>query len=115
MFVCREKKAVKLYTDALRARLGDEVVMAVISEAPQIDPEDIKALYLGEAKRKALLNQFLIPAASEADEHRDKPLRKVQILVVCDMLTTGFDAPILQALYLDRKMENHGCCRPSLG
>jgi type I restriction enzyme R subunit len=107
MFVCREKKAVKLYTDALRARLGDELVMAVISEAPQIDPEDIKALYLGDAKRKALLNQFLIPAASEADEHRDKPLRKVQILVVCDMLTTGFDAPILQALYLDRKMENH--------
>ena len=108
MFVCREKKAVKLYTDALRARLGDELVEAVISEAPQIDPEDIKALYLCDAKRKALLNQFLIPAASEADEHRDKPLRKVQILVVCDMLTTGFDAPILQALYLDRKMENHG-------
>lgn len=27
--------------------------------------------------------------------------------MVCDMLTTGFDAPILQALYLDRKMENH--------
>lgn len=107
MFVCREKKAVKLYTDALRQRLGDELVMPVISEAPQIDPEDIKALYLGDVKRKALLNQFLIPAASEADEHRDKPLRKVQILVVCDMLTTGFDAPILQALYLDRKMENH--------
>jgi len=107
MFVCREKKAVKLYTDALRQRLGDDLVMPVISEAPQIDPEDIKALYLGDAKRKALLNQFLIPAASEADEHRDKPLRKVQILVVCDMLTTGFDAPILQALYLDRKMENH--------
>ena len=107
MFVCREKKAVKLYTDALRQRLGAELVEAVISEAPQIDPDDIKALYLGDAKRKALLNQFLIPAASEADEHRDKPLRKVQILVVCDMLTTGFDAPILQALYLDRKMENH--------
>lgn len=107
MFVCREKKAVKLYTDALRERLGDELVMPVISEAPQMDPEDIKTLYLGDAKRKALLNQFLVPATSEADEHRDKPLRKVQVLVVCDMLTTGFDAPILQALYLDRKMENH--------
>lgn len=107
MFVCREKKAVKLYTKALRERLGDELVVAVISEAPQLDPDDIKALYLGDTKRKTLLNQFLIPAASEAEEHRDKPLRKVQLLVVCDMLTTGFDAPILQALYLDRKMENH--------
>jgi type I restriction enzyme R subunit len=107
MFVCREKKAVKLYTKALRARLGEDLVVPVISEAPQLDPDDIKALYLGDTKRKALLNQFLIPAASEAEEHLDKPLRKVQLLVVCDMLTTGFDAPILQALYLDRKLENH--------
>jgi type I restriction enzyme R subunit len=107
MFVCREKKAVKLYTKALRERLGEDLVVPVISEAPQLDPDDIKALYIGDAKRKTLLNQFLIPAASEAEEHRDKPLRKVQLLVVCDMLTTGFDAPILQALYLDRKMENH--------
>jgi type I restriction enzyme, R subunit len=29
------------------------------------------------------------------------------MLVVCDMLLTGFDAPILQALYLDRKLQNH--------
>ena len=29
------------------------------------------------------------------------------MLVVCDMLLTGFDAPILQALYLDKKLLNH--------
>ena len=107
MFVCREKKAVQLYTAALRARLGADVVVPVISEAPQNDPQDIQALYLGEAKRKKLLNEFLIPAQSELEEHRDKPFRKVQILVVCDMLLTGFDAPILQALYLDKKLLNH--------
>ncbi len=54
-----------------------------------------------------MLNEFLIPAQSELEEHRDKPFRKVQILVVCDMLLTGFDAPILQALYLDKKLLNH--------
>ena len=27
--------------------------------------------------------------------------------MVCDMLLTGFDAPILQALYLDKKLLNH--------
>ena len=107
MLVCKDKQAVKLYTAALRERLGDEAVMAVISEAPQNDPEDIQALYLGEAKRKKLLNEFLIPARSEAEEHRDKAFRKVEILVVCDMLLTGFDAPILQALYLDKKLLNH--------
>jgi type I restriction enzyme R subunit len=107
MLVCKDKQAVKLYAKALRERLGDEVVMAVISEAPQNDPEDVQALYLGEAKRKKLLNEFLIPARSELEEHRDKPFRKVEVLVVCDMLLTGFDAPILQALYLDKKLLNH--------
>lgn len=107
MLVCRDKQAVRLYATALRERLGDEAVMAVISEAPQKDPEDIQSLYLGEAKRKKLLNEFLIPAQSDSEEHRDKALRKVEILVVCDMLLTGFDAPILQALYLDKKLINH--------
>ena len=67
----------------------------------------IQALYLGEAKRKKLLNEFLIPARSDREEHRDKAYRKVELLVVCDMLLTGFDAPILQALYLDKKLQNH--------
>ena len=107
MLVCKDKQAVKLYATALRERLGAEAVMAVISEAPQNDPEDIQALYLGEARRKKLLNEFLIPAQSESEEHRDKALRKVELLVVCDMLLTGFDAPILQALYLDKKLLNH--------
>ena len=107
MLVCKDKQAVKLYTAALRERLGADIVMPVISEAPQNDPEDVKALYLGEAKRKKLLNEFLIPASSEAEEYRDKPLRKVEFLVVCDMLLTGFDAPILQALYLDKALRDH--------
>jgi type I restriction enzyme R subunit len=81
--------------------------MAVISEAPQIDPEDIQALYLGEAKRKKLLNEFLIPAQSEAEEHRDKPFRKVRDPGGVRHALTGFDAPILQALYLDKKLLNH--------
>lgn len=107
MLVGKDKQAVKLYATALRERLGDEVVRAVISEAPQNDPKDIQALYLDEARRKKLLNEFLIPAQSEKEEHRDKALRKVELLVVCDMLLTGFDAPILQALYLDKKLLNH--------
>jgi type I restriction enzyme R subunit len=108
MLVCKDKEAVKLYTQALKARMGDEAVMAVISEAPQADPDAIQALYLGEANRKKLLNEFLIPAKSEAQEHQDKPYRKVELLVVCDMLLTGFDAPILQTLFLDKNLRDHG-------
>ena len=51
-----------------RAPQVHEALAAVISEAPQNDPEEIQALYLGEAKRKKLLNEFLIPARSEQDE-----------------------------------------------
>ena len=108
MLVSKDKETVRLYTKALRDRLGDEAVMAVISEAPQIDPEGVKALYLGEAKRKKLLNEFLIPARSEGEAFNARPYRKVELLVVCDMLLTGFDAPILQALYLDKGLRDHG-------
>ncbi len=107
MLVSKDKETVRLYTEALRARLGDEAVMAVISEAPKDDPDAVKALYLGEAGRKKLLNEFLIPSQSEQPEHQDKALRKVELLVVCDMLLTGFDAPILQALYLDKSLRDH--------
>ena len=107
MLVCKDKKKVQLYTEALRARMGEEAVMAVISEAPKEDTDAIKALYLGETKRKKLLNEFLIPARSELPEHQHKELRKVELLVVCDMLLTGFDARILQTLYLDKSLHDH--------
>jgi len=107
MLVCKDKETVRLYTEALRSRLGDEAVMAVISEAPKEDLGAVQALYLGETKRKKLLNEFLLPARSELPEHQDKELRKVELLVVCDMLLTGFDAPILQALYLDKNLRDH--------
>lgn len=107
MLVCKDKEAVKLYTAALRERMEDGAVMPVISEAPQQDAEDVKAMYLGETERKKLLNDFLLPAASEEAQHREKRYRKVEMLVVCDMLLTGFDAPILQAMYLDKNLKNH--------
>jgi len=107
MLVCKDKEGVRLYTTALRERLGDDVVMPVISEAPNEDAAEIKALYLGDAKRKKVLNEFLIAANSDKPEDQDKPYRKVEVLVVCNMLLTGFDAPILQSLYLDKKLRDH--------
>lgn len=107
MLVCKDKEAVRLYAEALRSRLGDIAVMPVISEAPDKDSKEIQAFYLSEAKRKKLLNEFLIPTNSELPEHHDKEYRKVELLVVCDMLLTGFDAPILQAMYLDKSLRDH--------
>jgi type I restriction enzyme R subunit len=51
-------------------------------------------------------------ALSDEEEARVKerfndPDNPLSFLVVCDKLLTGFDAPILQALYLDKRLREH--------
>ena len=38
----------------------------------------------------------------------DKENTGIAFLVVCDMLLTGFDAPIEQVMYIDKKLREHG-------
>jgi len=37
----------------------------------------------------------------------DKPETGIAFLIVCDMLLTGFDAPIEQVMYIDKKLKEH--------
>lgn len=37
----------------------------------------------------------------------DKPETGVAFLIVCDMLLTGFDAPVEQVMYIDKKLKEH--------
>ncbi len=37
----------------------------------------------------------------------DAPLTGIAFLIVCDRLLTGFDAPIEQVMYLDKKVQDH--------
>lgn len=37
----------------------------------------------------------------------DKPYTGIAFLIVCDMLLTGFDAPIEQVMYIDKKIREH--------
>lgn len=37
----------------------------------------------------------------------DKALTGIAFLVVCDMLLTGFDAPIEQVMYIDKRLYEH--------
>ena len=34
-------------------------------------------------------------------------MRSVEIVIVCDMLLTGFDAPIVETMYLDKGIRDH--------
>ena len=40
-------------------------------------------------------------------EDPDKSLTGIAFLVVCDMLLTGFDAPVEQVMYIDKKLQEH--------
>lgn len=116
MVVCRDKETCVLYKVALDAalqeRLGgeelDELTRIVISEDLAHDPEAVKRHYLG-GDRKAAIEDFKQPAPL-APEDRARPeqrFRRTEIFIVCDMLLTGFDAPILQTMYLDKGMRDH--------
>src|SRR5439155_15991607 len=46
----------------------------------------------------------------EDPDERAKPenaRRNVELFIVCDMLLTGFDAPILETMYLDKGIRDH--------
>lgn len=71
------------------------------------------ALVITKSKEdKGLLREHskLIPDESQ---HPDLIKRfkdennKLDLLIVCDMLLTGFDAPVLQAMYFDSKLKDH--------
>jgi len=110
MVVCRDKDMCALYKVALEAqlqqRLGGEdlteLTRIVISEDPTGDSEIVRPHYLGD-DRKTAIEDFKKQAPSDPGE-RKRPqnrFKRTEILIVCDMLLTGFDAPILQAMYLD--------------
>lgn len=48
------------------------------------------------------------------DRFRD-PADPLRFLIVTSRLLTGFDAPILQVMYLDKPMKEHNLLRASAG
>ena len=46
-------------------------------------------------------------AAPSTAPTRISQLTGVAFLIVCDMLLTGFDAPIEQVMYIDKKIQEH--------
>jgi type I restriction enzyme R subunit len=116
MLVCRDKETCVLYKVALDAALqqqldGEDVedlTRIVFSEDLARDSEAVKRYYLG-GDRLSAIEDFKQPAPLDSEdrarpEHR---FRRTEIFIVCDMLLTGFDAPILQTMYLDKGMRDH--------
>lgn len=57
-----------------------------------------------ESKRWNAVENFCKPFDFE---DRDKENTGIAFLVVCDMLLTGFDAPIEQVMYIDKRLKEH--------
>jgi len=68
---------------------------AVIISGSNKDDDRLVRHHLDETRRKDTISRFL---------KHDDPL---SILVVCDMLLTGFDAPVEQVMYLDSPLKEH--------
>lgn len=95
--VATDKKSAVMYKDALDTLIEPSWSTVVIT-VDNDDPLEWKKKYRRtgtEEDRLTGKEVFLSP------EH---PLK---ILVVCDKLLTGFDAPILQAMYLDQRFKEH--------
>lgn len=68
---------------------------AIIMSSTNDDPAHLAKWATSDQQRKELIERF------------KKPSDPLSILVVCDMLITGFDAPVEQVMYLDSPLKEH--------
>jgi type I restriction enzyme R subunit len=104
MIVAGSRLACVRYKEALDKLLPEDETEIVMTFNPQKDRKEIvdylkklKSKYKGKEVEEIL------------KEIREKFLTETnpKILIVTDMLLTGFDAPILQVMYLDKPLKEH--------
>ncbi|QTR50955.1 type I restriction endonuclease subunit R [Candidatus Thiothrix anitrata] len=82
------------------------VEMAVVISDPSADEDKFQKLGLSLKPHIERLNR--IDAAGHDIEHNFKdPEHPLQLVFVCAMWLTGFDAPTVSTLYLDKPMKGH--------
>ncbi len=116
--VAVDRKACAVYKDALDAKLAArglprEWSDVIISAAQNTEP-DVARFEYPKSKQDELIDYFkLTPSEWEAwnrarhGEDRSRWRPPLKILIVCDRLLTGFDAPVEQAMYLDKPLRDH--------
>lgn len=117
-FVAIDRQACAIYKKRLdkelkKRGLPTEWCEVVISEA-QNDPPELEKFHYGIEKTERIIEQFkMTPAQWEvwnterSGDDRSKWQPPLKILIVCDKLLTGFDAPVEQVMYLDKPLRDH--------
>lgn len=94
--VCYDREATAKYKELLDELVPKDWSAVIYSPGdPNTSPEDLQKYNTTKQKREKLIAEFKDP---------NNPLR---FLLVCDMLLTGFDAPIEQVMYLDKPLWDH--------
>lgn len=93
-----------------KAEVFENVQTAVvISNVTHNDAPHLKEYSDGKARKLAIAG-FKLPFGSEEklnDDDEQMANGNIGIIIVVDMLLTGFDAPIEQVMYLDKVIVNH--------
>lgn len=97
MVVTPTRRSAALYGEELQ-KLRDPEDIEVLVTSQGDDEKPIQKFHTTNEEREVIVQRFKNP-----EEHENDP----EILIVCDMLLTGFDAPILKTMYLDRNLKNH--------
>jgi len=92
--VAVDREACALYKNELDQYLPPEYSKVVYSSYYN-DPPELAAYHLSEIEEKRVRTAF------------KKPDELPKILIVTEKLLTGFDAPILYCMYLDKPMRDH--------
>lgn len=97
MIVCMSRRNCVAIYDALTALPNCPEVKVIMTGNLAIDPKEWNAAghFTTKAKREEIKARFV---------DANNPLK---IVIVCDMLLTGFDAPCANTLYIDKPMRGH--------
>ena len=103
MIVCMSRRiCVELYREIVKLRPGwdgtddDRGALKVVMTGSASDPANWQPHIRSKPRREALANRF-----------RD-PKDPFKLVLVRDMWLTGFDAPSLHTMYIDKPMRGHG-------
>ena len=88
------KVAVKLYKEIIKQSNVPSLAV-IISGSKHKDPEEFWQHLRNKHELEELLNNF------------KNPERDPKMVIVVDMLLTGFDVPCLHTMYFDKPMKNH--------
>jgi len=122
--VCHSKVAAVRYQKAIRAALAERIERENLKAKPDAellrriaflkavvvvsaDPTNELAVITAarrEARSWNAVENFCKPF--DRDDP-DKALTGIAFLIVCDMLLTGFDAPVEQVMYIDKRLREH--------